>query len=442
MGLLDRDEPAVNGNPQNDALLPLLNMFGQSMASTFKIQNIMGEDKFYGRTQDFEDFWMRWQAADRAMSALRMTPAQKFANLKFCVSSPAANFLVSLPPARDSSYQQALMILKYMYGTQQTALYNAVKNLFQMRQSDGTQRGRNQLHANIVSYGQSLAAVGTSPDMILTQIHIWILERKMDEVMRKDWVKYMEKRKDINHPLGYKVTFSDLVNRLHSFIDEQYKLQTISAGHVQARGPRGAAVAAITNSSPQSRQSRQQRVTFSLPSITHDPRSSSRSRAPNSHNMPRPPQNVIAEQRGRGGFRSSSAPPAPRPPAQSAAVVAGQPYQRQRNKSPGRGGKGGFRGKFCHFCQQASPNHVWGLGCSKIRNKELTDSQIKKIVIDNNLCRLCFMASHDKATCKSPDFLCCKIPGCGKRHNTLFHPQNQFGNSGSGPGRRQGAARE
>ena len=392
----------------------IFKMFSNSLTSNFSASNLMPE-KWNGDPSGFERFAMNWIKIDRHMDALNMSPAHRLGELMKVVSGTARLYIQSLPPMLDQSYWTALSLLYSVYSQRKTTLRTIIKNLLTMPVCQNTYSDQLKFHASITSYRTSIEALNIPPEQVLFGIELSIVETKLSPDLKKSWVRFVEKNRDLSNPLGYKLDWNIMSGTLLKFITENYKMAGDWSWQQNQQGSQGqrgqgqggrrqigtAAAASNASTGGQSKvetNSNQQQGKKG-PGQASKPTSNPTSQKPNSANQ---------------GSQSGTA----------AAAAPGKPYSSQ-GAQKGRGIDKSSMIKGCVWCQK--PNgynqyrHKWSLGCPVIKLGTLTDDKIRDTVRQLKLCKACLMPGHDITTCPSPPYVKCAVDNCQQKHFKVFH---------------------
>ena len=356
----------MNNGPEANAMLF---MFSQSLASTFNIRTII-PTKFSGDPAEFYQFELLWQKANSQMDAMHFSKPAKFWELKKVVQGPALTYLHSLPPAAESSYAEALKILMMLYKGRKSSIKDLVKGLISLPNSKGSYKDRLKFHSAIVSYKQAIRSIGGTAEDVLLAVELCLIEAKMDESWKKEWFKFCAKRQNFNAPLGYDVTFQDLVQLLHESMIQQINMAT----------------PAPTN----------------FPQITYE----------DVHNF----------DKGEKKDKKPKAKPKQKQKALTAKVDDDKSSYEEKTFLS-QGGDVKVNCKICEVNGKQKYTHPFPLNCPLILKNspnKLSDDEIKSQVSKKNLCRNCFQEHHSR-DCNAPAFIKCKVKGCKGRHHVTFH---------------------
>jgi hypothetical protein len=374
-----------------------MNMFSQSLASTFLITKII-PTPYDGNADQYVQFELLWQKADNQMNAMGFSWAARLWELKKVLKGSALNYVQALPPEEDSSYQLALQTLKMIFGTNQFRLRTIVKGLLTLPvMSSGSFHERQKFHSKILAYKQGVASLGLSAADTLFAFELIIIESRLDEDWKKQWIRFCNTKKDTKKPLGVDVSYSDLLNRLLRSMTEQQ--QMTQSGDM------------ITHAKKQTQGNK-----------FHSTAPKSFAAAPTVRKFPTKPlfraKSKVAgsSQFGRsapkrGGFTGSGPPSRFGPPGKFGASTAQKPAA-------------------CPFCKNGSEQkfkHNFPLSCPLLRGpRKMRSDDVVKIVKQKRLCFNCF-APHATDKCDAPASIKCPVTACQKRHSVHFHYANKPG---------------
>jgi len=360
-----------------------MQMFSRSLASTFLITNILPK-KFDGNADDYPQFELLWEKADQHKAALNFSPAARFWELKKVVSGAAQAYLQGLPPNEDTSYFIAKSTLRDLYSQNQSKLKNLVRTLMALPVGTASFSDRQKLHSTIVSYKQAVVASGATPAMALLAIEFSIIEARLDEAWKKDWFRFCARRRNANSPLGFDITFQDMVEVLHRSMIEQQRMKQAAdlAPARPQRRERGAKEGGADNA-------KDGKALEAQPSYAAVAGSQKKG------DKGKPQTGAGADT--NGGKKSS--------PPKTAEIVVKCPFC--------KGNKG-----------QQEYTHAYPLSCPKIKKQQIASDKIREIVNRLKLCQNCF-APHRTSACNAPEYMYCRVDNCGKRHSRHFHDKDK-----------------
>ena len=410
-----RSNQIVTDRANGDAAT-LVQMFSNSLTSTFSAKNII-EHKWDGDPSTWERFAFAWTKCHSHMESLHMSDAAKFSELLKCVTGTAKLYVESLPSFLDSSYWTSLQLLQNVYSSRKTTVRTIVNKLVSMPTCQPTYESRLKLHAQICSYKASLNAISMNPEDALLAWELIFIENSFDFELKKQWVRYCEKHRNIDAPLGYNLTFDGLSNQILKFITESYKISGENRPHVrgaQGQGGQGqggrkwigsaAAAAASVEDAPQAKQKAQK---------SGKPQGGKKGAG----------KNGSSTTSSISGTTAAFAPRSPPPPKNQ--------FQGRKNGAGGANKTSLFKSG-CAFCQKDNGfnahAHRWNLGCPLIKLDVLPAEKIREIVRQKRLCQACLMPGHEITTCTSPDYVKCSVENCGKKHFRAFHNRPAFHN--------------
>ena len=434
-GLPTVQNPMPMQNNANADTTTLLQMFSNSLTSNFAARNII-KDKWDGSPETFEKFAFAWTKCHFQLESLRQSDAVKFSELLTCVTGTARLYIESLPSFLDSSYRVALAKLYEVYACRKTTLKNIVQKLTRMPQCQPTYSSRLQLHATITAYKASLDALKIPPQEALLAFELIFCENAFDNDLKKQWVKYCEKNRDLSKPLGCNVTFQAMSDQVLKCITESYTLSednnpfAAKKSHSQGQGGRrwlgnaAAASQAGNSNNPDYVKGQQQQQGQMQQGGKKKPRAKGNNPPGGPPALPPPAQKGAAAAATGAQFRSQ--PPKNRGDGINKSLFrSGCPFCSKPNaKGGGRGGGNGGDGiKMGNYTQTYA--HRFPLGCPLIKLNVLSDQKIREIAKEKRLCSVCLQPGHTSKECQSPDYIRCSVPNCGRRHFRAFHPRDE-----------------
>ena len=400
---------ADRGN--NSDASALVQMFSNSLTSTFSAKNMI-DQKWDGDPATWDRFAFAWTKCHTHMEALHMSDAAKFSELQRCVTGTAKLYIDQLPSFLDSSYWTSLQLLQNVYSSRKTTVRTIVNKLMSMPTCQPTYESRLRLHAQICGYKSSLNSMSIKPEDALLAWELTFIENAFDTELKKQWVRYCEKNRNLSAPLGYDLTFEALSNKILTFITESYK---IAGEKPQIRGGTGgqgqggrrwvgnAAAASAAPASQPGNNGQDQ----SKPKSQKGGKGQSSAKSSAGKNGASNASVVTAT------AAAASAPRSPPPPKNQYAKKGGTNKQTSLYKSG------------CAFCQKENGfnthPHRWNLGCPLIKLEVLPPEKVRDIVRQKRLCTTCLMPNHTSANCPSPDYVKCSVPNCNQKHFRVFH---------------------
>lgn len=412
----DREGRANERGREGGEASGLLGMYSQTLASTFRAKNIVGKC-FSGQREEFEGFWARWTKCDDIMDKMGYRPSAKFLEMLSCLSGNAKEYVVNLSPCNDMSYFMAVKTIWAVYNQERPDLRDLVEKFMSVQCSSATSESRMRIHSSIVGYKMAINSLNGKNDETLLAWELTNIFSKLDDQWKRQFTKYLEKRRDPESPLGFIVTFDDIVAELHREILENAKFETepsrcVFGDRKNDRYKRGAAAAASAT----------KETTKSKGTKVATPNSQSCSQSPASNAA----TGTIAD-----AAAAAAAAAAEKAYAAVAAANAGKPPFR---KPTGTGG--GAKPKqapkkmhTCPFClhENAVQRHSWPRGCPLVKEEKLSADKVRQICISNKLCKNCFLPHKSYATdCEGPPHIVCGHQGCTMRHHKSFHGKDNF----------------
>ena len=409
----------------------LLKMFSNSLTSTFSVKTLMPQP-WDGNPNTFERFAFAWMKCDAHMSSLGFADSVKFNEILKVVTGVPKMYIDQLPPFRDSSYPMALSKLYETYSSQRMTVQNIVRKLLVIPTCQANYNSRISTHAQISSYRSALNSMSINSADILLAIELYFIENALDNDLKRQFIRYCEKRRDLEHPLGYNVTFDSVLSHLLRCITESYK---VSGG--------GSNQMDLSNTHPKRPQNQGQGnqgqggrrwIGNAAAAQSHGGRGRGGQPQGSQTNNP----NVKPGGSSNGNKNSSGAAAAAAPVTQTqtrTAAAASQGSFSPRFQPAGQKGNGTKNGpngakpslykSGCPFC--AKPNgynahpHRFNLGCPLIKLDVLSPDKIRDIARQQRLCHACLMPGHNMQGCQSPDYIKCSYPNCPEKHFRAFH---------------------
>lgn len=398
------------GNMGNDPQVSMLSMFSESLASQFNITNLI-DKKFDGSPNQYLNFEMLWIAADKRMSAMHFSPLQKFWELKKVLQGPALEYVQGLPINEFSSYEIALKTMRMLYTAAQPRLKVYCQQLMKIEPAHANFKERQKLHSALTQYYNSTAALGVDPEIRLFALEMCIIEEKFDDVMKREWMKYLTRHHDPEHPLGADVDANHLMGKLHQLMIEQQRLKlTEPKGGKTHNRTSHAAQKVVEVVKLKEIGYNANAVVAGQPPARRGPKPGMKRRstsAPGGRSTQnsgyRPYKSFNSENKGKGQSKPST-------------------YQKVDFSKKRESKNVEVRCIFCKDGNRQKHKHRFPLTCPELRGpKRLSAEAIKATAIKHGVCHNCFSPQHHTSKCDAPEYVYCRVENCGKRHNKVFH---------------------
>jgi hypothetical protein len=224
--------------------------------------------------------------------------------------------------------------------------------------ASGAIKDKSRIHQSAVTFVNAIQGLNMTDKDVLTALLVAHFERVLDPAMKKDWVKFVDKRRNQHTPLGADITFADMVEEIRRHVT-QHQRTAITGG----------AIPKATNAKIQQ--------------------------------PPKKAQQKVAKGNQGGQKKTQPAKAKPQQTKKSNSVVA--------NVAP----------KTCVFCNNKY-NHKYPLQCRAVKI-DLSDEEVKNLATGNNLCHNC-LCLHHTMNCDAPDHIHCRVDTCVQRHCKAFHP--------------------
>ena len=169
--------------------------------------------------QEYYSFRTAWESADKKLSNMGKTPAEKLLQLKKCLSGKALKFIASLPDSYNENYLGALQMLDNYYLDNQVSAKMTIDKFMELPKSDGNTL--EDTYFELLSIYQSLKGLELTADQCITLYFTAMAVTKLPNFVVKEWSNKCDAKKDPNHPLGHSANEADLFD----VIAKQLKLQ-------------------------------------------------------------------------------------------------------------------------------------------------------------------------------------------------------------------------
>ena len=400
------------GGPRDTGDMSLIRLYSQGLAANFDVNNII-KVKFSGSRQEFPNFILLWSKVHRLTKQYGFSPQEQFAILKQTLSGPALNYVKDLPADAPLSYSSSIRCLYEMFYSRGTNLATIIQTLVATPPSNGSFESRQRVHCALQAYSNSCAAISASPSHIQCAWEFYYACRLLDPRWTNDWVKFFQKRRNLNHPLGAEVDFQSFTHCLKMAMMEQYQqLQFNKAHEINASGQPIGVGNRFRNAG-----NRGYAAPASVRTTTNENGGESR-RAP------------LAS-------ASTTTTAAAAAAVNTAAAAAANRRDFPNRGDRGRGGDAKPRNKVivpCCFCDIGDNRqerlHKFPLTCFKIKNRMLSQEQIREIGNKAGVCRMCFSKAHKSRDCDTG--MTCGVRDsnnvpCKEKHYRAYHNTNVRG---------------
>ena len=410
------------GRNENVTTNRLLEMVSKSLGSNFTVTSHVTE-KYNGDPLKFEKWAMQWAMCHDMMENYGLDDTYKFQQLLKTLTGNALSYCKAMPPHLPSSYKTSLRQLYKVFNQRKTTARSLVEGFMNLPQCTSQYNSRIQLHAALSSFEAAISALQLSAEEILFLWQWILIEQKLDFDMKKNIIRFCEKRKSDESNLGYDIDFDTILNQILRYTTESYKISgeksagpsVIQNQRTQNPGGRrwfGAAGAAAAETVGQSGGMMQK----------------SRGQKP----LPPPFQ-----PKKRGGATGGGATGGGQQnitggsKAKSGIAVTGAVFTRSQNAR--QNGDRKFQDKkviqnnccFCKLPNSQPPRqefpHKFSRSCPLLKLKILSPEKIKEICRLEHLCRNCLEKNCRQDSCSSPPYIKCDVPGCLERHYFIFH---------------------
>ena len=169
--------------------------------------------------QEYFSFRTAWESADKKMSNMGKTPAEKLLQLKKCLSGKALKYIASLPDSYNENYLGALQMLDSYYLDNQVSAKMTIDKFMELPKADANTL--EDTYFELLSIYQSLKGLELTADQCITLYFTAMAVTKLPVQVVKEWSNKCDSKKDQNHPLGHTADEEDLFD----VIKKQLKLQ-------------------------------------------------------------------------------------------------------------------------------------------------------------------------------------------------------------------------
>ena len=413
--------------PENQGLA----LMARSISASLDIKKLV-PTAFDGTASNWQEWFIRWQSADRKMAECSMPFEQRLLLLLERVVGTPKTYLRSLPLCEPNSYIQAVRILINLQAPQVSKLRETVHKFLGTSRCLPTFASRSAMHGKIISYKHAVSALSADSSTVLACFELFVIERALDHALLKEHVKFCERKRNSNNLLGFDVSVSTVVDNLYQVMLTDLKLQTstsVGTGpHPGRRVHFRANVHAITNQRSTTGQGRSSRrdthvskteanqndaASFAVVAGTPIKNLRRSKLTPSTRNQSRsvsPGARFSSSRSPSARPRASARPPGTAPSAPSSA------HSRQGSASRTSKPK-------CFICDQRY-NHQWPATCPLLWGPNRIESrEARSIAIKHSLCRVCLQKHPDLtlthgSKCSAPEHVKCKT--CGQRHHAIF----------------------
>jgi hypothetical protein len=331
--------------------------------------------KYNGNPEGFAKFNMQWTAVDKLMNGFHYPLCKRLTELKKILIGRAKSLVEDLFDI-DDNYQIAIDTVIDMGKDAIAHVRKIMTTVQNITVANGTLKDKHRIHQAAMAFINSINGLKLTDTDVLTALLVSHFEKILDPAMRKDWVKYVDKRRNQNTPLGANITFGDMITDIRRHTEQSQRTSAAGGGTGGGYAPKASTTKAVKKPSKKGKQTSAKAV-------------------------------VVVKQTGAQK---------PTPKAKKAKKVTSV----VANVAP----------KSCVFCRDKY-NHKYPLQCRAVKI-DLSDDVIKQLASKNNLCHNC-LCQHHTQNCDAPDHIHCRVDTCVQRHCKAFHP------GGSGPKKQKSA---
>lgn len=187
--------------------------------------------------QEYYSFRTAWESADKKLSNMGKTPAEKLLQLKKCLSGKALKYIASLPDSYNENYLGALQMLDSYYLDNQVSAKMTIDKFTSLPKSDGN--ALEDTYFELLSIYQSLKGLQLTADQCNTLYFTAMAVTKLPNYVVKEWSNKCDAKRDPNHPLGHSADEMDLFEcikkqlKLHRDLSSPKKMEPVKKEEVK-----------------------------------------------------------------------------------------------------------------------------------------------------------------------------------------------------------------
>ena len=357
---------------------------------------------------DFREFRSQWgQAANELVRVHGADSLTLHRELQKALSGLAKTLVEQFDYNEAGSYKLAWERLVTHFWRPDRTIDECRLTLLKIPRVGGSAAHMAAFQAQLENYRAKLARNRATAEMMQFAYELSHVEKALNKEQRDDWVKLKASKRDIRHPIGYRVTWDILMQSLRYTYDRVMNMEAADPSKSQEsskkksenapKTQKAGAVVTVYAASQECAELNERHGIFAIPAGQTNRR------------------------KGSGGNGGSA----------SAGGGGARPKQPQKPKGKSakageKQGKGGASGIFesCPICAHQSGKgqlyaHSWPYTCPTLDRADMHE-QIRKKLLALNACRRCLCTSHETKSCPARSIKC-REKDCGQNHASLFH---------------------
>jgi hypothetical protein len=221
-GVEDDDEDAIS---VTSVMSGNGNQYLQMMSVHYDITKEV--TKFDGEhIEEFENWLTQWSEAEKKLTRMEKTPAEKLLALKRCLKGRALEYIRHVRDGEHANFEGAKQMLIEYYLDKNVTGKVLVDQLLALEPMGKEVSSIENVLFKLRTNWESIQGLSLTGDQGQTLLFCCIAETKMSPFMRNAWAKKVEQLADPTHPIGHTATEKDLFELLSSTIKRQRRTAT------------------------------------------------------------------------------------------------------------------------------------------------------------------------------------------------------------------------
>ena len=158
----------------------------------------------------YKTFRVAWDSIDTKLRAMNKRPAERLIELKRAVKKEALELIVNLPDD-DENYIAAIKILDEFYYDNKVFAKMVISKLLDCPRIINNHNLLKETYLTISQANQTLQGLKISKEMLGDILMAAICEKKLSQSLYREWMKVVDRKKDVTHPLGSTADLEDMM---------------------------------------------------------------------------------------------------------------------------------------------------------------------------------------------------------------------------------------
>ena len=194
---------------ENEGIDPEAKVMYQLSGMNFDVQREITPFDGYNVLQ-YKTFRVAWDSIDTKLRAMNKRPAERLIELKRAVKKEALELIVNLPDD-DENYIAAIKILDEFYYDNKVFAKMVISKLLDCPRITNNHNSLKETYLTISQANQTLQGLKISKEMLGDILMAAICEKKLSQSLYREWMKVVDRKKDVTHPLGSTADLEDMM---------------------------------------------------------------------------------------------------------------------------------------------------------------------------------------------------------------------------------------